>query len=79
MVILFDWPTSVFDPEMMSEVLEVMVDRARSGMTMVVVVTHQRGFAQKVGSRALFMDVFRGLYGPKVRSSESLSFEIVQH
>jgi glutamate/aspartate transport system ATP-binding protein len=58
LVMLFDEPTSALDPEMINEVLDVMVDLARSGMTMVV-VTHEMGFAQRVGSRVLFMDAGR--------------------
>jgi len=54
-VMLFDEPTSALDPEMVGEVLEVMVTLARDGMTMVV-VTHEMGFARSVGSRVLFMD-----------------------
>ena len=54
-VMLFDEPTSARDPEMVGEVLEVMKDLAREGMTMVV-VTHEMGFAREVGSRVLFMD-----------------------
>ena len=54
-VMLFDEPTSALDPEMVGEVLEVMKDLARDGMTMVV-VTHEMGFAREVGSRVLFMD-----------------------
>lgn len=54
-VMLFDEPTSALDPEMVGEVLEVMKDLARSGMTMVV-VTHEMGFAREVGDRVLFMD-----------------------
>ena len=54
-VMLFDEPTSALDPEMVGEVLAVMRDLADSGMTMVV-VTHEMGFAQKVGTRVLFMD-----------------------
>ena len=52
---LFDELTSALDPEMVGEVLDVMRDLARSGMTMVV-VTHEMGFAREVGSRLLFMD-----------------------
>jgi polar amino acid transport system ATP-binding protein len=52
---LFDEPTSALDPEMVGEVLDVMKDLAKSGMTMVV-VTHEMGFAREVGSRLLFMD-----------------------
>ena len=54
-VMLFDEPTSALDPEMVGEVLDVMKELARSGMTMVV-VTHEMGFAREVGSRVLFMD-----------------------
>ena len=53
-VMLFDEPTSALDPEMVGEVLEVMKDLARQGMTMVV-VTHEMGFAREVGNRVLFM------------------------
>jgi len=54
-VMLFDEPTSALDPEMVGEVLDVMKELARSGMTMVV-VTHEMGFAREVGKRVLFMD-----------------------
>ena len=54
-VMLFDEPTSALDPEMVGEVLDVMKDLARDGMTMVV-VTHEMGFAREVGDRVLFMD-----------------------
>ncbi len=54
-VMLFDEPTSALDPEMVGEVLEVMRDLAREGMTMVT-VTHEMGFAREVGSRIVFMD-----------------------
>jgi len=54
-VMLFDEPTSALDPEMVGEVLVVMRELARDGMTMVV-VTHEMGFAKEVGSRVLFMD-----------------------
>ncbi len=54
-VILFDEPTSALDPEMVGEVLEVMKDLARDGMTMVV-VTHEMGFAREVANRVVFMD-----------------------
>ena len=54
-IMLFDEPTSALDPEMVGEVLDVMKDLARSGMTMVV-VTHEMGFAREVGTRVLFMD-----------------------
>ena len=52
---LFDEPTSALDPEMVGEVLDVMKDLARSGMTMVI-VTHEMGFAREVASRVLFID-----------------------
>ena len=54
-LMLFDEPTSALDPEMVGEVLDVMKELARDGMTMVV-VTHEMGFAREVGSRVLFMD-----------------------
>ncbi|GAV23415.1 amino acid ABC transporter ATP-binding protein [Carboxydothermus pertinax] len=54
-VMLFDEPTSALDPEMVGEVLEVMLELAHEGMTMVV-VTHEMGFAKEVGHRVLFMD-----------------------
>lgn len=52
---LFDEPTSALDPEMINDVLDVMVDLAQDGMTMMV-VTHEMGFAQKVADRIVFMD-----------------------
>jgi len=54
-VMLFDEPTSALDPEMINEVLEVMVDLARDGMTMIC-VTHEMGFARSVADRVIFMD-----------------------
>ena len=54
-IILFDEPTSALDPEMIGEVLEVMKDLAREGMTMIV-VTHEMGFARTVANRVFFMD-----------------------
>ena len=54
-VMLFDEPTSALDPEMVGEVLEVMKDLAKQGMTMIV-VTHEMGFAKEVASRVIFMD-----------------------
>ena len=54
-VMLFDEPTSALDPEMINEVLEVMTDLAKDGMTMVV-VTHEMGFARRVAHRVVFMD-----------------------
>jgi glutamate/aspartate transport system ATP-binding protein len=52
---LFDEPTSALDPEMINEVLDVMVQLAQEGMTMMV-VTHEMGFARKVAHRVIFMD-----------------------
>lgn len=54
-VMLFDEPTSALDPEMVGEVLEVMKDLAKEGMTMII-VTHEMGFAKEVGDEVLFMD-----------------------
>ncbi len=54
-IMLFDEPTSALDPEMIAEVLDVMVDLAESGMTMLV-VTHEMGFAKQVANRMVFMD-----------------------
>ena len=52
---LFDEPTSALDPEMIKEVLDVMVDLAKGGMTMIV-VTHEMGFAKEVADSMIFMD-----------------------
>ena len=54
-IMLFDEPTSALDPEMIKEVLDVMKDLGKQGMTMVV-VTHEMGFARKVGTRVVFLD-----------------------
>ena len=54
-LVLFDEPTSALDPEMVKEVLDVMVELAREGMTMLV-VTHEMGFARAVADRVIFMD-----------------------
>ena len=54
-IMLFDEPTSALDPEMIKEVLDVMVDLAEGGMTMIV-VTHEMGFAKTVADRMVFMD-----------------------
>jgi general L-amino acid transport system ATP-binding protein len=54
-IMLFDEPTSALDPEMIKEVLDVMVDLAQEGMTMIV-VTHEMGFAKTVANRVIFMD-----------------------
>ncbi|WP_276901536.1 amino acid ABC transporter ATP-binding protein [Blautia hydrogenotrophica] len=63
-VMLFDEPTSALDPEMVGEVVEIMNDLARSGMTMVV-VTHEMGFAREVATRVVFMD------GGKIKEENS--------
>ena len=55
-IMLFDEPTSALDPDMVGEVLDVMVTLAREGMTMLV-VTHEMGFARKVANRVVFIDV----------------------
>jgi general L-amino acid transport system ATP-binding protein len=57
-IMLFDEPTSALDPEMIGEVLEVMIELANEGMTMLV-VTHEMGFARKVADRVIFMDYGR--------------------
>ena len=67
-VLLFDEPTSALDPEMIAEVLDVMVELAQDGMTMVV-VTHEMGFARKVADKMVFMD-----QGEIVEQSEPASF-----
>jgi ABC-type polar amino acid transport system ATPase subunit len=54
-IMLFDEPTSALDPEMIREVLDVMRDLARTGMTMII-VTHEMGFAREVADRIIFMD-----------------------
>jgi ABC-type polar amino acid transport system ATPase subunit len=54
-IMLFDEPTSALDPEMIKEVLDVMIDLAKSGMTMIV-VTHEMGFAKEVADEIIFMD-----------------------
>ena len=54
-VVLFDEPTSALDPELVGEVLAVIRDLARDGLTMLI-VTHEMGFAREVGSRIVFMD-----------------------
>jgi len=54
-IMLFDEPTSALDPEMIKEVLDVMIDLAKSGMTMIV-VTHDMGFAKEVANEIIFMD-----------------------
>ncbi|MCM3573553.1 MULTISPECIES: amino acid ABC transporter ATP-binding protein [Mesobacillus] len=73
-IMLFDEPTSALDPEMVGEVLEVIKQLAREGMTMVV-VTHEMGFAREVGDRVIFMD--GGLVVEENKPSEI--FENPQH
>jgi glutamate/aspartate transport system ATP-binding protein len=88
-VMLFDEPTSALDPEMVGEVLDVMVALAKEGMTMMV-VTHEMGFAKKVSHRVIFMDVGRivedctkeEFFGnPDARSPRAKDFlsKILQH
>ena len=67
-IMLFDEPTSALDPEMINEVLEVMVDLAADGMTMIC-VTHEMGFARSVADRIIFMDL-----GEIVEQSEPAGF-----
>jgi general L-amino acid transport system ATP-binding protein len=67
-IMLFDEPTSALDPEMIKEVLEVMVDLAEDGMTMLC-VTHEMGFARQVADRVIFMD-----QGQIIESSEPKEF-----
>ena len=67
-LMLFDEPTSALDPEMVKEVLDVMKDLAKSGMTMVV-VTHEMGFAREVADRVLFLD-----HGVLVEEGQPLEF-----
>ena len=90
MVMLFDEPTSALDPEMVGEVLDVIIKLANEGMTMMC-VTHEMGFARKVANRVIFMDVggkiledcqkdefFKNPSALKVRTKEFLS-KILQH
>ncbi len=67
-IMLFDEPTSALDPEMIKEVLEVMVDLAESGMTMLC-VTHEMGFANRVANRVIFMD-----FGEIIEENEPKEF-----
>jgi general L-amino acid transport system ATP-binding protein len=73
-VMLFDEPTSALDPEMIKEVLDVMIDLAKEGMTMIV-VTHEMGFAKSVAHRVLFMDFGKIVEGNAPREF----FEHPQH
>jgi general L-amino acid transport system ATP-binding protein len=66
-IMLFDEPTSALDPEMIKEVLDVMVDLAKGGMTMMV-VTHEMGFAKEVADNMIFMD--EGRIGEKAKTKE---------
>ncbi len=84
---LFDEPTSALDPEMINEVLDVMVELAREGMTMMV-VTHEMGFARKVAHRVIFMDngeivedAAKDDFFGKPRSERAVQFlsKILQH
>jgi glutamate/aspartate transport system ATP-binding protein len=88
-VMLFDEPTSALDPEMVGEVLDVMVQLAQEGMTMMV-VTHEMGFARKVSHRVIFMDAGKIIedcrkdefFGnPEARSARAKDFlsKILQH
>src|SRR5215213_4945838 len=88
-VMLFDEPTSALDPEMVGEVLDVMVTLAKEGMTMMV-VTHEMGFARKVSHRVIFMDAGKivedctrdDFFGnPEARSPRAKDFlsKILQH
>ena len=84
---LFDEPTSALDPEMVKEVLDVMVDLAQDGMTMMV-VTHEMGFARKVAQRVLFMDQGRIVEdaptqeffaAPRAERAQQFLSKILQH
>ncbi|WP_085315991.1 amino acid ABC transporter ATP-binding protein [Derxia lacustris] len=86
-VMLFDEPTSALDPEMVGEVLDVMVELAKEGMTMMC-VTHEMGFARKVADRVVFMDAGRiveddakDAFFDRPRSERAQSFlaKILQH
>jgi glutamate/aspartate transport system ATP-binding protein len=84
---LFDEPTSALDPEMINEVLDVMVQLAKEGMTMMV-VTHEMGFARKVAHRVIFMDAGRivedarkeDFFGtPRSERAQQFLSKILQH
>jgi glutamate transport system ATP-binding protein len=86
-VMLFDEPTSALDPEMINEVLDVMTDLARDGMTMVV-VTHEMGFARRAADRVVFMDHGQHrragharavLLAPRVRPRQDFLSKILSH
>lgn len=74
---LFDEPTSALDPEMINEVLDVMVELANEGMTMMV-VTHEMGFARKVANRVIFMDEGKIVEDSPKRSSSLTPVPIAQ-
>ena len=69
-IMLFDEPTSALDPEMIKEVLDVMVELAKGGMTMIV-VTHEMGFAKEVADQMIFMD--EGMIVEKAPTNEFFS------
>jgi ABC-type polar amino acid transport system ATPase subunit len=75
-IMLFDEPTSALDPDLVREVLDVMRDLARSGMTMVV-VTHEMGFAKQAGDRVVFMD--RGVILEDRPSAEFFAQPATEH
>jgi glutamate transport system ATP-binding protein len=86
-IILFDEPTSALDPEMIQEVLEVMIELAAEGMTMVV-VTHEMGFARRAADRIVFMDAGRIVEisppaeffaGPKSQRAAGFLSKVLQH
>ena len=78
-ILLFDEPTSALDPEMIAEVLDVMVELARSGMTMIV-VTHEMGFARKVADTMVFMDKGEIVeVGPPRASVQSAQIRAFRH
>ena len=70
-IMLFDEPTSALDPEMVKEVLDVMIELAKQGMTMLV-VTHEMGFARAVADRVIFMDEGASSRTPRRRSSSPI-------
>jgi general L-amino acid transport system ATP-binding protein len=86
-IMLFDEPTSALDPEMIAEVLEVILDLANDGMTMVV-VTHEMGFAKKAADKIIFMDEGKILEenkpsnffkNPKTRRSKKFLDQVLNH
>ena len=77
-IMLFDEPTSALDPEMINEVLDVMRDLAREGMTMMV-VTHEMGFAREVANRVVFMDDGRIITNPQTQRGKFFLSSILKH